>query len=47
MKQSKNQATIEDDRTGEYVSILIRAIAENMFYVHEKFPRRLSKNLSI
>ena len=44
MKQSKNQPTIEDDRTGESVSTLVRAIADNMFYVQGKFSGAATKN---
>ncbi|MCK5355654.1 MAG: glycogen/starch/alpha-glucan phosphorylase, partial [Methyloprofundus sp.] len=44
MKQSKNQAIIEDDRTGESVTTLARAIADNMFYVQGKFPGIATKN---
>ena len=44
MKQSKNQATIEDDRTGVSVPTLIRAIADNMFYVQGKFAATATKN---
>ncbi|NOR70872.1 MAG: glycogen/starch/alpha-glucan family phosphorylase [Methylomarinum sp.] len=44
MKQSKNQATIEDDRTGVSVPTLIRAIEDNMFYVQGKFKATATKN---
>lgn len=44
MKQSKNQSTIEDDRTGESVATLTRAIADNMFYVQGKFPATATEN---
>ena len=43
MNQSKNKATIEDDRTGESVATLIRAIADNMFYVQGKFAATATK----
>ena len=44
MKQSKNQATIEDDRTGISVPTLVQAIKDNMFYVQGKFPDISTKN---
>lgn len=44
MKQSKNQTIIEDDRTGESVPTLIRALEENMLYVQGKFPAIATKN---
>ena len=44
MKQSKNQPTIQDDRTGESVPTLVRAIEDNMFYVQGKFKATATKN---
>ena len=44
MKQSKNQTIIEDDRTGESVPTLIRALEDNMLYVQGKFPAIATKN---
>jgi len=44
MQQSKNQSTTEDDRTGESVATLTRAIADNMFYVQGKFPATATEN---
>ena len=44
MKPSKNQPSIEDDRTGESVSTLARAIADNMFYVQGKFSGNATEN---
>ncbi|NOQ13265.1 MAG: glycogen/starch/alpha-glucan family phosphorylase [Methyloprofundus sp.] len=44
MQQSKKQTMTEDDRTGESVPSLIRAIADNMFYVQGKFLGTETKN---
>jgi len=44
MKQKKDQPLIEDDRTGESVATLTRAIADNMFYVQGKFHATATKN---
>ncbi|MCD6596184.1 MAG: glycogen/starch/alpha-glucan phosphorylase [Bacteroidales bacterium] len=44
MKQSKNQETIVDDRTGVSVASLTQAIADNMFYVQGKFSGTATKN---
>ncbi len=44
MKQRKEQTPIEDDRTGESVPTLVRAIADNMFYVQGKFPATATRN---
>lgn len=44
MKQSKNQTIIEDDRTGESVATLTRALKDNMLYVQGKFPAIATKN---
>jgi glycogen phosphorylase len=46
MKQGKNNSTVivEDDRTGTGVPTLIRAIADNMFYVQGKFAAMATKN---
>ncbi|MFV1983251.1 MAG: glycogen/starch/alpha-glucan phosphorylase [Thiohalomonadales bacterium] len=44
MTLKKNQPLIEDDRTGESVATLTRAIADNMFYVQGKFQATATKN---
>ncbi len=44
MTQRKKQPTIEDDRTGESVETLTRAISDNMFYVQGKPPGTNTKN---
>ncbi len=44
MMQEKNRIITEDDRTGTSVPTLIRAIADNMFYVQGKFAANATKN---
>ena len=44
MKQNSKKTIIEDDRTGESVDALARAIEDNMFYVQGKFSGINTKN---
>ena len=43
-KESEKSVIVEDDRTGTSVPTLIRAIADNMFYVQGKFAAVATKN---
>ena len=44
MPKEKTRIITEDDRTGTSVPTLIRAIADNMFYIQGKFAANATKN---